>query len=194
MSAAQSDLFNRPGLAGLTLAEAILTPGEEPVLIASIDRAELSPFRFHGWLGKRLTASYGWRYDFDTASFGPADPIPDWLLPLRQRAAGFARLAPDQLVQALVIRYDPGAGIGWHRDRPVFAHVVGISLGAPATMRFRRRRPGGFDRRSALLAPRSIYHLAGEARQEWEHSIAEIAVTRWSITFRSLSKKARAAP
>jgi DNA oxidative demethylase len=28
----------------------------------------------------------------------------------------------------------------------------------------------------------------GEARHEWEHSIAEMEVTRWSITFRSLSK------
>ena len=149
---------------------------------------ELSPFRFQGWLGKRLTASYGWRYNFDTGSFGPADPIPDWLLPLREKAAGFARLTPDDLVQALVIRYDPGAGIGWHRERPVFEHVIGVSLGAPATMRFRRRRPGGFDRASALLVPRSIYHLAGEARHEWEHSIAEMEVTRWSITFRSLSK------
>jgi hypothetical protein len=43
--------------------------------------------------------------------------------------------------------------------------------------------------RSALLAPRSIYHLTGEARHEWEHSIAEMAMRRWSITFRSLSKK-----
>jgi DNA oxidative demethylase len=91
-------------------------------------------------------------------------------------------------VQALLIRYDPGAGIGWHHDRLVFEHVIGVSLGAPATMRFRRRRSGGFDRASASLAPRSIYHMTGEARHEWEHSIAEMEVTRWSITFRSLSK------
>jgi alkylated DNA repair dioxygenase AlkB len=90
-----------------------------------------------------------------------------------------------------LIRYDPGAGIGWHRDRPVFEHVLGISLGAPATMRFRRRRPGGFDRASVLLMPRSIYHLTGEARHEWEHSIAAMEVARWSITFRSLSEKGR---
>jgi DNA oxidative demethylase len=88
----------------------------------------------------------------------------------------------------LIIRYDPGAGIGWHRDRPMFEHVLGISLGAPVVMRFRRRRPGGFDRVSALLPPRSIYHLTGEARHEWEHSIAGMTMTRWSITFRSLSK------
>ncbi|MGH7156023.1 MAG: alpha-ketoglutarate-dependent dioxygenase AlkB, partial [Acetobacteraceae bacterium] len=191
--AVQSDLFDRPGLAGLTQAEAVVTGSEEQALIASIDGVELSPFRFQRWLGKRLTACYGWRYDFDTATFGPTDPIPDWLLPLREKAARFARLKPDDLVQALLIRYDRGAGIGWHRDRPVFEHVVGISLGAPATMRFRRRKFGGFDRVSALLAPRSIYHLAGEMRHEWEHSIAEMELTRWSITFRSLAERERVA-
>jgi alkylated DNA repair dioxygenase AlkB len=177
---AQPDLFGEPGLAGLSQAGGFVTPGEEQLLIASIDAAELSPFRFHGWLGKRLTASYGWRYDFDDASFAPAEAIPDRLLPLRAKAARFAGLQPGELVQALLIRYDPGAGIGWHRDRPVFEHVLGISLGASATMRFRRRKPGGFDRASVPLAPRSIYHLTGEARHKWEHSIAAMEVTRWS--------------
>ena len=186
-SGARTELFDRPSLAGLATADAIVAPSEEQTLIEAIDATDLSPFRFQGWLGKRLTLSYGWRYDFDTARFGPADPIPKWLLPLRERAASFARLAPDDLAQALLIRYDPGAGIGWHRDRPVFEHVIGVSLGAPATMRFRRRRASGFDRASALLPPRSIYHLTGEARHEWEHSIADLEVTRWSITFRSLA-------
>jgi alkylated DNA repair dioxygenase AlkB len=189
--AREPDLFGAPGPAGLSQADAIVTPGEERMLIASIDATELSPFRFHQWLGKRLTAYYGWSYDFDDASLTPAEPIPQWLLPARERAARFAGVPPDDLVQALLIRYDPGAGIGWHRDRPVFEHVVGISLGAAATMRFRRRRPGGFERASALLLPRSIYHLTGEARHEWEHSIAAMAVTRWSVTFRSLSQKGR---
>ena len=95
--------------------------------MASIDAVGLSPFRFHGWLGKRLTASFGWNYDFDTARFTPAEPFPAWLLPLRGKAARFAGQAPEDLVQALLIRYDVGAGIGWHRDRPVFEHVVGIA-------------------------------------------------------------------
>jgi DNA oxidative demethylase len=187
----QPDLFDEPPLAGLHQAGAFVTPGEEQMLIASINAAELSPFRFHGWLGKRLTSSYGWRYNFDDASFTPAEAIPDWLLPLRAKAAQFACLQPGELVQALLIRYDPGAGIGWHRDRPVFEHVLGVSLGTPATMRFRKRKPGGFDRASVPLAPRSIYHLTGEARHEWEHSIAAMEVTRWSITFRSLSEQDR---
>jgi len=189
----QDDLFAPALLPGLALGTNIVDADEERALIAHIEGIELTPFRFQGWTGKRLTASFGWRYDFEDASFGPTDPIPDWLMPLRDRAARFAALDPDALVQALLIRYDPGAGIGWHRDRPVFEHVVGVSLGVPATMRFRRRRPGGFDRFSADLAPRSVYRLSGEVRHGWEHSIAEMDVTRWSVTFRSLSAKVRQA-
>ena len=190
-SVLQRDLFAEPALPGLAQAETIVTPAEEQTLIAGIDAAPLAPFRYHGWEGRRLTASYGWRYDFDDASFSPTEPLPDWLLPLRERAARFAGLEPEVLVQSLLIRYDPGAGIGWHRDRPVFGHVLGVSLGAPAVMRFRRRRPGGFDRAALSLPPRSLYHLAGEARHQWEHSIAPTGSTRWSITFRSLSERAR---
>lgn len=183
----QSELFERPCLGDLAQAEDIVTPDEEQALIASIDAVGLSPFRFHGWFGKRLTASFGWNYDFDAARFAPTEPIPAWLLPLRASAAQFAGLEAEDLVQTLLIRYDVGAGIGWHRDRLVFEHVVGISLGAPATMRFRRRQGAGFQRAAVDLPARSIYHLSGEARHEWEHSIAEMSVTRWSITFRSLA-------
>ncbi|MBW8724417.1 MAG: alpha-ketoglutarate-dependent dioxygenase AlkB [Inquilinus limosus] len=184
----QPDLFGPPPLAGLATVADIVTPEEEGLLTAAIDAAPLSPFRYQGWEGRRLTATFGWRYDFEDGSFRPAEPIPDWLLPLRGKAARFAGLGPSDLAQALLIRYDPGAGIGWHKDRPVFEHVVGVSLGAAATLRLRRRQAeGGFDRRSVPLAPRSAYHLAGEARHGWEHSIPEMDATRWSVTFRSLS-------
>jgi len=176
-------------LSGLTAASDWIDAETEAWLIAAIDRTALSPFKFQGWLGKRLTSSFGFHYDFERGQFGATDPLPDWLAPIKARAAAFAGLDDALLVQALLIRYDPGAGIGWHRDRPVFEHVVGISLGAPATLRLRRRTAKGFDRATAPLAPRSIYHLSGEARHDWEHSIAEMAETRWSITFRSFSEK-----
>jgi alkylated DNA repair dioxygenase AlkB len=187
----QTDLFATPILPGLSQAAAIVTPDEERALIAAIDGVDLTPFQFHGWTGRRLTASFGWHYDFQDASFRPTVPIPGWLEPVRARAARFAALEPADLVHVLLIRYDPGAGIGWHRDRPVFEHVLGLSLGAPATLRLRRRRERGFDRATAALAPRSLYHLAGEARHQWEHSIAPMAATRWSITFRSLAAAGR---
>jgi alkylated DNA repair dioxygenase AlkB len=186
-----ADLFGTPVLPGLEYRDALLSRDEETALIALIDEQDLAPFQFQGWLGKRLTRSFGWYYDFDTSRFGETDPLPDWLVPIRERAAAFAKLPEEALVQALLIRYDPGAGIGWHRDRPVFEHVVGISLGVPATMRFRRRTASGFDCATVPLAPRSVYHLSGEARHDWEHSIAEMEVTRWSITFRSFTDRAR---
>ena len=137
------------------------------------------------------TQSFGWRYDFDDASFSPAEPIPEWLTPVRETAARFAGVESDDFVHVLLARYDPDAGIGWHRDRDVFDKVVGISLGTSATLRFRRRKPGGFDRASLDVAPRSAYLLSGEVRWDWEHRITPGDKLRFSITFRTLSDKGR---
>lgn len=183
------DLFNQPLLPGFQCGDAFLTQDEERALIVEIDALDLAPFKFQGWLGKRLTHSFGFHYDFDRGSLASTNPIPSWLDPVRARAEVFAGVQPETLVQALLIRYDPGAGIGWHRDRPHFEHVIGISLGSTATMRFRRRSGARFDRVSAPLPPRGIYHLHGAARYDWEHSIAELPQTRWSITLRSLSER-----
>src|SRR5262245_3805414 len=106
----QPELLDTQRLPGFRQAAAMVTPAEEQSLIALIDAVELSPFRFHQWTGKRLTASFGWRYDFDDANLRPADPIPEWLQPLRARAAQFAGRDADELVQASLLRYDPGAG------------------------------------------------------------------------------------
>lgn len=187
------DLFGATPLPGLSLATDFVSATEEAALTQAIDGTNLSPFRFQGWLGKRLTSSFGSGYDFDAGRLAVTEPIPAWLDPVRKRAARFAGLGPDELTQVLLIRYDPGAGIGWHRDRPAYEHVVGISLGVPAAMRFRRRTPGGFERVTVELPRRSIYHLSGDARHVWEHSIAELAETRWSVTFRSLSAAGRKA-
>ena len=186
--ASEGDLLGAPILPGLRQCRDIVSAEEEAELIRRIDAVDLTPFRFQGFLGKRLTASFGWRYDYDKAAYERSTPIPDFLLPVRARAAAFAGLGDEDLVQALLIRYDPGAGIGWHRDRPMFEHVIGISLGAEAIMRLRKRADRGFARAKAPLNPRAAYHLSGEARWAWEHSIAEMTVTRWSVTFRSLAR------
>ena len=184
-------LFDTPLIEGLRYAEAAISVGEERELLDRLEPLDLAPFRFHGWLGNRRTQSFGWRYDFDDASFSPAEPIPDWLQPLRERAASFADLRPTDFVHVLLARYDPGAGIGWHRDRDVFEDVVGFSLRTPATLRFRQRTDSGFRRANLEVAPRSAYLLSGEARHAWEHSISPGDQLRFSITFRALSAKGR---
>jgi alkylated DNA repair dioxygenase AlkB len=182
------DLFDAPILPGLRIRPDIVDTTEERALIDYIEATDLKPFRFQGWTGKRVTTSFGFSYDFEVGRPLEAPPLPDWLAPFRNRVAAFAGLDPTCLVQALLMRYDPGAGIGWHRDRPIYEHVVGISLGAPATMRFRQRRDDGFARASVPLDPRGAYHLSGPSRYEWEHSIVEGAEPRWSMTFRSLAR------
>jgi alkylated DNA repair dioxygenase AlkB len=184
-------LFDAPLIAGLRYAEDVVSKSEEQALLERLGGLELAPFRFHGWLGNRKTQSFGWRYEFDDESFVPSEPIPDWLQPIRARAASFAGLQPDNFVHVLLARYDPGAGIGWHRDRDVFEKVVGISLNTSATLRFRQRAGSRLRRASLEIEPRSAYLLSGEARHDWEHSISPGQSLRFSITFRTLSEKGR---
>ena len=184
-------LFDTPLIEGLRYEERVIGEGEERALLDRLQGLDLAPFRFHGFLGNRRTQSFGWRYDFEDASFTPAEPIPDWLQPARERAASFAGLEPDDFVHVLLARYDPGAGIGWHRDRDVFDQVVGISLNTPATLRFRQRTSSGFRRLNLEVAPRSAYLLSGESRWDWEHRITPGDQLRFSITFRTLSPKGR---
>jgi len=154
--APQGDLFGAARLPGLGYADDVVSRDEESALIDRIKAAELTPFQFQQWEGKRLTRSFGWTYDFQTGRFAPGEAIPGWIEPLRRRAASFASLDPDALAQVLLIQYGVGAGIGWHKDRPVFEHVIGVSLGAPAAMRFRRRQGAKFERTAAAILLRAL--------------------------------------
>jgi alkylated DNA repair dioxygenase AlkB len=171
---------------GLVYREDVLTREEEARLAEQLAGLDFQPFQFHGFEGNRRTVSFGFRYAFDGSGLKAAEPMPDWLLPVREKAAELAGLAPEALEHLLIVEYAPGAGIGWHRDRPVFGDVVGISLLAPARLRFRRKLGSAWERKAVLVAPRSAYLLRGPARSEWEHSIAPMEVLRYSLTFRTL--------
>ena len=188
MNAAQLDLLGPEAdlPEGLLFRPGFLTAAEEAALAAQIARLELRPFEFHGFQGNRRTVSFGFHYAFDGSGLRRSEPIPDWLLPARERAAELIGLEARALEHVLLIEYAPGAGIGWHRDRPVFGDVVGISLLAPARLRFRRRRGDKWERKALIAKPRSAYALRGPARHEWEHSIPPMEVLRYSITFRTL--------
>jgi alkylated DNA repair dioxygenase AlkB len=191
MPSPQPDLFqNAPAAApaGLAYAPEFVDVEEEAALAERISALPFKPFEFHGFTGNRRTVSFGLHYAFDGSGLREAEPIPDWLRPLRARAAALAGLAPEAFVHALVIEYAPGAGIGWHRDRPVFGDVVGISLLAPAPLRFRRRSGARWERFTVTAQPRSAYLLRGEARHEWEHSIPPLETLRYSVTLRTLAR------
>lgn len=187
---------------GFEYRPALIAPDAEAELIARFRDLPLREFEFHGFLGKRRTVSFGWRYDFADGKMHRAEAIPAFLRPLREYAAAFVGLAPAAIEHALVTEYTPSAAIGWHRDRAVFGDVIGVSFGSACRFRFRRPLPnppplagdGGvgasrsssWERATFVLEPRSAYLLRGPARDEWEHSIPPSGMPRYSVTFRTI--------
>jgi alkylated DNA repair dioxygenase AlkB len=188
----QGDLFapesSQPaGPEGLRYQPELITAQEEAALIAALATLPFEPFDFHGYKANREVVAYGWRYDFANRAIARAEPIPQFLHGLRARAAAFARRPAEAFVQVLINAYRPGAGVGWHRDKPCFGEVVGVSLGSASPFRFRRREGEGWARRTLVVEPRSAYLMIGPARWDWEHSVPPVERPRWSITLRTLA-------
>ncbi len=80
-------------------------------------------------------------------------PRPARINPLRKDIMTVADIEPEALLHARLIRYDPGAGIAWRRDWPVFEHVVCITPGHEA-VELRRRSGTRFERCQMARAPR----------------------------------------
>lgn len=172
---------------GLRYQPDFITAVEEQALAFALGQLPLKPFEFHGYLGNRRVASFGLRYDYARQGVESADAPPPFLDSLRRKAAQFAGHVPEDFRQIGINEYRPGAGIGWHRDKPQFGDVVGVSLLSPVRMRFRRSNGKGWERASQILEPRSIYILSDEARELWEHSIPPVESLRYSLTFRTLA-------
>jgi alkylated DNA repair dioxygenase AlkB len=172
-----------------------LSIDEERSLLDAIQRIEFSKVEMRGAVARRRTAHYGWSYGYERRQAQPGEPIPDFLLAVRQRAADWAEIRADAFTEALITDYPEGAPIGWHRDAPMFDEIAGISLGAACRMKFRPYvSPSEL---SALTAPRrathqielaarSAYLIRGVARREYEHSIPPVEGHRFSVTFRTM--------
>jgi DNA oxidative demethylase len=179
---------------GLVYRPGLLTVPEERALLDELERLDFREIRMHGVVAKRTARHFGLDYDYERRGvLEEAEPLPDWLVPVRERAAELAGVAPDELVETLVQRYPEGAQIGWHRDAPAFGIVVGVSLGSSSRMRFRRDQGGVRKTFELDLEPRSGYVLAGEARSAWQHHVPPAKSLRFSITFRTLRRKSVAA-
>ena len=171
---------------GLVYRPELITVEEEADLFGVLESLPFDPIVMHGQEARRTARHFGLDYDYEARTPLPGERPPDWLLPVRERAAQLAGHDPDELVEILVQRYPPGSTIGWHRDAPAFGTVVGVSIGASARLRFQRGK--GEARRvwEVLLEPRSGYVLAEKARTSWQHSIPPTKELRYSITFRTL--------
>jgi len=167
-----------------------ITTEEEQDLLTHIEALSFSDVRMHGVTAKRKVVHFGWNYGYDSWRIDPTDPIPSWLLPVRERAATLINVPPEAVEEVLVTRYAPGAGIGWHRDAPMFGpSLVGVSLAGTCRMRFQRQIGLRRSTTEIQLAPRSAYVLQEAARFQWQHCIPPIKEFRYSITFRTIRAK-----
>jgi alkylated DNA repair dioxygenase AlkB len=173
--------------AGFDYRPELISASGEHDLIERFAGLPWKPFEFQGFTGNRRALSFGWQYDFNTRVFRQAGAIPPFLLPARDRAAEFARVAPQELEHVLLLEYPPGAAIGWHKDKPQFGKIIGVSLLSACKFRFRRKAGAKWERASTVAEPRSAYLLEGPSRMEWEHSIPAVDTLRYSITFRTLA-------
>src|ERR1700728_1966184 len=187
-SSSQTDLFAASsGLPeGFRYYADVLSVEEQDALAHELGALPFKPFDFQGFLANRQVVSFGYRYDYDRRAVVKAAPFPSFLIPLRRKVAEIFDRPDETFRQVLINEYRPGAGIGWHRDKAQFDEVVGVSLLAPCTLRFRRKRGDGWDRVSLTVEPRSAYLLSGPSRTVWEHSIPALDRLRYSITLRTL--------
>ena len=207
--AAQAPLLDLPAELphGLVFEHDFLSVSEESVLLEWFGTLPFREARFKTYYARRrvvsfhsaaLGESYDSTSDDDLAPVGPPPPLIDGL---RERVAAFVGnhghptpCTAESFVHVLVSEYQAGTPIGWHRDKPHYGIVAGISLGSRARMRFRPvPAPGEWTRvdpKSLIvldLEPRSIYLMRGDIRWRWQHSILPTKALRYSITMRTLA-------
>jgi len=170
-----------------------VTSNDEALLVEGIAGVEFSTFEMRGVVARRRVAFFGRSYDAGSAL---TQPLPSFLVPLRDKVAAWAGVDGPAFAMALVNEYPPGAPIGWHRDAPQYDIVAGISLLSSCRMKFRpyvrpTAQPSAERRRRTAtheitLERRSAYLMTGASRNAYEHHIPAVAALRYSVTFRTL--------
>jgi alkylated DNA repair dioxygenase AlkB len=178
---------------GLFYRSQFLSEAEEQALLGEIARLPFREARFRQYTARRrvvhfhadtVAATTADEYDDNGFSSGP---LPPFLVDLQGRVRQRLSLGAVPFVHALVSEYRPGAPIGWHRDKPAYGIVVGVSLAGPGRMRFRPLdTPAQRSRLVQLeLEPRSVYVMQGDIRWRWQHSMLPTRALRYSITLRT---------
>src|SRR5690348_5809668 len=128
---------------GLQYVPDFLSVAEEVLLVKEIQGLPFADVKMHGVVAKRRTVHFGWFYGYESWQLAPGPPIPEFLEPWCRRAAELIQIDSRHIAEVLVTEYAHGAGIGWHRDAPMFGpSVVGLSLLHPCRFRFQRTEAG----------------------------------------------------
>ena len=176
---------------GFSYIPGFISAKEQAELLNLILQIELHAFQFHGYEGKRRVASFGYDWSFEKRTLSKGEEIPkefDWLI---ERTANYLNIPKCDFAELLITEYPVGAVINWHRDAPPFELIAGISLLTECDFRLRphdKNIQGRKFIRTLEIAPRSLYVIKDEARNEWEHSTKAVERKRYSITLRTMRK------
>lgn len=194
----QAELFETPKQLphGLVYQPEFITRGEEKTLLAAIEPLPFREARFQEYFAKRRVVHFhpaggGEAYDGNDEDTFSSGPLPSFLVDLQEKVAQWLAIDPTTFIHALVSEYRPGTPIGWHRDKPVYGVVVGLSLAGMGRMRFRPLDPSAPRNAMVLLElePRSVYVMQGPIRWQWQHSMLRTNALRYSITFRTRAER-----
>lgn len=169
-----------------------ITEQEENELVALIQKYPLHNMVFQGFEAKRKVMSFGYDYHFNNRTLTEGEPIPAEFSPIISKVAKQLNIPAEKFAKVLLTEYAAGTVINWHRDAPPFEKIAGISLLSDCTFKLRpydKAKQTRSATRSFIAQRRSLYLMEGEARQEWEHSIAPVKGLRYSITIRTLRQK-----
>jgi alkylated DNA repair dioxygenase AlkB len=174
---------------GFTYTDNFLSAEEEARLIDDIKKFELHNFTFQGYMANRRVASFGFDYSFENGKLAKGKDIPVEFNFLIEKVANAVSIPSKEIAELLITEYTAGTVINWHRDAPPFDIIAGISLSADCTFRLRpydKVKQSRSSIVSVLVKRRSLYVMRSAARSEWQHSIAPVKQTRYSITLRTL--------
>lgn len=180
------DLFGTGRLPqGFRYLPDVISRAEERSLVKEFEKLAFQPFEFHGYLANRRIFTFGHKYVFAGQRPRTDASIPGYLRPLMEIASRISGKPLEAFEQVMVTEYAPGAGIGWHVDRPSYEDIVSISFLSPCVVRLRRKTGDKWERCSVPVDPRSAYLLHGPVRTSWQHSIAPMNALRYSVTLRT---------
>src|SRR4051794_36095113 len=82
---------------GMRLETDFLSAADELWLLVRIGELPFTNAEYLQYTARRRTVSYGGKYDFTHQQLNEAPPIPEWLRPLKVRAARWAGVSAEQV-------------------------------------------------------------------------------------------------
>jgi alkylated DNA repair dioxygenase AlkB len=103
------------------------------------------------WLNG-ASAHFGLKYAYESRQALEGPPIPEYLLGVRTKLAVWAEVRAEDLVEAIVTEYAPGAGIGWHRDAGEGVAVLDHVSNGEAVTNYAHQKAGRREAASTAVA------------------------------------------